>query len=63
MAVDVELVQEDEKQKRIELEHDFQETSKSWEQQNQELQGDLEACSVELKNQEVKFELSRLKDW
>ena len=30
-AADVELVQEEEKQKRIELEHDFRETIKSWE--------------------------------
>ena len=57
---DVELVREEEKQKRIELEHDFRETIKSWEQQNQVLQKSLEECSAELKNQEIKLKLIRL---
>ena len=59
-AVDIKLVSEEEKQKRSELKREFGETVKRLEVQNRELQERLDECGVELKNQEMRFELNRL---
>ena len=59
-AMDVELVREEERQKRKELERGLRETIKSLELQNQGLHEGLEESSLELKNQGMKFELSWL---
>ena len=59
-ATDVKLAREEERRKRNELEREFREAIKRLELQNQGLQESLDECGVELKNQEIKFELNRL---
>ena len=59
-ATDLTLAKEEAEREMCELERELRETIENLKRQNQGLQGDLEACSLDLRNQEVKFELNRL---
>ena len=59
-ATDLTLAKEEAEQEMCELERELWEAIENLKRQNQGLQGDLETCSLDLKNQEVKFELNRL---
>ena len=59
-ATDLTLAKEEAEREKRELDHEFREAIKNLKLQNQGLQGDLEVCSLDLKNQEVKFELNQL---
>ena len=59
-ATDLTLAKEEAEREMCELERELREAIENLKRQNQGLRGDLEACSLDLKNQEVKFELNRL---
>ena len=59
-ATDLTLAKKEAEREMCELEHELREAIENLKRQHQGLQGDLEACSLDLKIQEVKFELNRL---
>ena len=59
-ATDLTLAKEEAEREICEPERELREAIKNLKLRNQGLQGDLEACNLDLKNQEVKFELNRL---